>query len=166
MWACLQACLEGSLGTNAPQHKVDMAVHFLADRCSELRKGFGMDGILVGSRGDTKTNGSGIVSEFDGGGKPSVKSPKKFDRRRSLGLMDTGGGQRWSGVTVDVTEVSITTRGWKRFTGGVDPKDVYAAAKHGGTCQAFKPRLGPPSQGDIYGVRFDNGIGGSGDSAR
>ena len=162
--ACLQACLEGSLGTNAPQHKVDMAVHFLADRCSELRKGFGMDGILVGSRGDTKTNGSGIVSEFDGGGKPSVKSPKKFDRRRSLGLMDTGGGQRWSGVTVDVTEVSITTRGWKRFTGGVDPKDVYAAAKHGGTYQAFKTATGPaPSRGDICRVRADNGIGGSGD---
>lgn len=162
--ACLQACLEGSLGTNAPQHKVDMAVHFLADRCSELRKGFGMDGILVGSRGDTKTNGSGIVSEFDGGGKPSVKSPKKFDRRRSLGLMDTGGGQRWSGVTVDVTEVSITTRGWKRFTGGVDPKDVYQAAKHGGTYQAFKTATGPaPSRGDICRVRADNGIGGSGD---
>ena len=162
--ACLQACLEGSLGTNAPQHKVDMAVHFLADRCMELRKGFGMDGILVGSRGDTKTNGSGIVSEFDGGAKPSVKSPKKFDRRKSLGLMDTGGGQRWSGVTVDVTEVSITTRGWKRFTGGVDPKDVYQAAKHGGTYRAFKTATGPaPNRGDICRVRADNGIGGSGD---
>ena len=30
--ACLQACLEGGLGSNAPQHKVDMAEHFLADR--------------------------------------------------------------------------------------------------------------------------------------
>ena len=38
--ACLQSCLEGSLGSQAAQSKVDMAVRFLTDRCRELRVGF------------------------------------------------------------------------------------------------------------------------------
>ena len=58
-----------------------------------------------------------------------IKSPNMSDRRDSKsGAFDTGGGQRWSGVTVDVTEVSIVTPGWKRFTGGVDPPRVYQAS--------------------------------------
>ena len=163
--ACLQACLEGSLGSNAPQHKVDMAVHFLADRCAELRRGFGMDGILVGSRGNANTllgNGTKNADE--------IKSPNKSDRRDSKsGAFDTGGGQRWSGVTVDVTEVSIVTRGWKRFTGGVDPRDVYQAAREGGArAAAAAATAAPHSRGDICRVRAcppDDGFGGGGDSA-
>jgi hypothetical protein len=123
--ACLQACLEGSLGSNAPQHKVDMAVHFLADRCAELRRGFGMDGILVGSRGNAGT--------LLGAAKDPKDAKAGRDQAKQGPGLDIGvGAQRWAGVTVDVTEVSITTRGWKRFTGGVDPRDIYAAAKERG----------------------------------
>ena len=96
-----------------------------------------MDGILVGSRGNANTllgNGTKNADE--------IKSPNMSDRRDSKsGAFDTGGGQRWSGVTVDVTEVSIVTRGWKRFTGGVDPRDVYQAAREGG---ARAPPPPPP----------------------
>ena len=101
-----------------------MAVHFLADRCAELRRGFGMDGILVGSRGNAGTLLGAAKDSKDaktlGAGRDRAKQADGLD----LGV----GAQRWAGVTVDVTEVSITTRGWKRFTGGVDPRDVYAAA--------------------------------------
>ena len=147
--ACLQACLEGSLGSNAPQHKVDMAVHFLADRCAELRRGFGMDGILVGSRGNAGTLLGG-AKDKDGG-----KAQGASGRDKAGPGMDVGvGGQRWAGVTVDVTEVSITTRGWKRFTGGVDPRDVYAAAKErGARAAAAVATATPHARGDICRVR-------------
>jgi hypothetical protein len=117
-----------------------MAVHFLAERCNELRKGFGMDGILVGSRGNGGAlnggnggggahGGPGFGSVFggdstraaaggggghgeDGGAAAAEKAAAKAkaDRRKSAaGCLSPGGlpldGQRWSGVTVDVTEV-------------------------------------------------------------
>jgi len=162
--ACLQACLEGSLGSNAPQHKVDMAVHFLADRCAELRRGFGMDGILVGSRGNAGT----LLG--------AAKDPKDAktlgagrDRAKQADGLDLGvGAQRWAGVTVDVTEVSITTRGWKRFTGGVDPRDVYAAAKErGARAAAAVATATPHARGDICRVRACSRgpVSGGGDSA-
>jgi hypothetical protein len=146
--ACLQACLEGSLGSNAPQHKVDMAVHFLADRCLELRRGFGMDGILVGSRGNAGTLLGGAKEK-------DAKTQGASGREASKHAPDVGGGgQRWAGVTVDVTEVSITTRGWKRFTGGVDPRDVYAAAKErGARAAAAVATATPHARGDICRVR-------------
>lgn len=144
--ACLQACLEGSLGSNAPQHKVDMAVHFLADRCAELRRGFGMDGILVGSRGNAGT----LI-----GGAKEKEGKTTGTSGRDKHQIDVGvGSQRWAGVTVDVTEVSITTRGWKRFTGGVDPRDVYNAAKEKGARAAAKiATTTPHARGDICRVR-------------
>ena len=145
--ACLQACLEGSLGSNAPQHKVDMAVHFLADRCAELRRGFGMDGILVGSRGNAGTLLGAAKDPKD------AKAPAGRDQAKQgpdLGV----GGQRWAGVTVDVTEVSITTRGWKRFTGGVNPRDIYAAVKgRSAHATANVETATPHARGDICRVR-------------
>ena len=162
--ACLQACLEGSLGSNAPQHKVDMAVHFLADRCAELRRGFGMDGILVGSRGNAGTLLGAAKDSKDaktlGAGRDRAKQADGLD----LGV----GAQRWAGVTVDVTEVSITTRGWKRFTGGVDPRDVYAAAKErGARAAAAVATATPHARGDICRVRACSRgpVSGGGDSA-
>ena len=161
--ACLQACLEGSLGSNAPQHKVDMAVHFLADRCAELRRGFGMDGILVGSRGNAGTLLGAAKDPKD------AKAPVGRDQAKQGAGLDLGvGGQRWAGVTVDVTEVSITTRGWKRFTGGVDPRDVYAAAKErGARAAAAVATATPHARGDICRVRACSRgpVSGGGDSA-
>ena len=149
--ACLQACLEGSLGSNAPQHKVDMAVHFLADRCAELRRGFGMDGILVGSRGNAGTlvSGGGTTGAEESGANAKSAAAKARETPFASGL-DGFGGQRWSGATVDVVEVSITTRGWKRFTGGVDPRDVYAAAREGGARAAMDAATATPhARGEI-----------------
>ena len=178
--ACLQACLEGSLGTNAPQHKVDMAVHFLADRCAELRRGFGMDGIVVGSKGNVVGANGGFGGEFggsvgaghdgheefgSGAGKPKEIGNNNIQTTPSC--MDPSGGQRWSGVTIDVTEVSITTRGWKRFTGGVHPKDVINAARQGGArAAAAAASASAPTRGDVCRVRADGGGGmGGGDMA-
>ena len=158
--ACLQACLEGSLGSNAPQHKVDMAVHFLADRCAELRRGFGMDGILVGSRGNAGT--------LLGAAKDPKDAKAGRDQAKQGPGLDIGvGAQRWAGVTVDVTEVSITTRGWKRFTGGVDPRDIYAAAKErGARAAAAVATATPHARGDICRVRACSRgpVSGGGDS--
>ena len=166
--ACLQACLEGSLGTNAPQHKVDMAVHFLADRCAELRKGFGMDGVLVGSKGDG--GGGGALGAIAKGNAASVAAADVDDQVSSTRrqTFDTGCGQRWSGVTVDVTEVSIITRGWKRFTSH-HPREVYQTFKEKGAKASAKlVRTTPEPRGDVCVVRADSGgfggVGG-GDSA-
>lgn len=180
--ACLQACLEGSLGSNAPQHKVDMAVHFLAERCAELRRGFGMDGIVVGSRGSGAGAVAGVVgggaagafgSEFGGSGHggheedghgagAKALGSNNNKRQSSPGCLDVG--QRWSSVTVDVTEVSITTRGWKRITGGFHPRDVVTAARQGGAkAAAAAASAATPTRGDVCRVRASGG-GGGGDA--
>ena len=62
-----------------------------------------MGGILVGSRGSNTLLGNGTKNADE------IKSPNMSDRRDSKsGAFDTGGGQRWSSVTVDVTEVSMS----------------------------------------------------------
>ena len=135
-----------------------------------------MDGIVVGSRGPGAGGGAGFGGEFGGGGggggghgsheegghAAGLKGAGSKKRQSAPGGVEAGVGQRWSGVSVDVTEVSITSRGWKRITGGYHPRDVISAARHSGPTT-----LANPVRGGVCRVRAaaSGGGGGGGDAA-
>jgi hypothetical protein len=131
--ACLQSCLEGSLGSQAAQSKVDMAVRFLTDRCRELRVGFGLETVLVGTRqnniGDYShkqeqilgANGETIVdamNEQQNAARASVASKSHND----ASMLGGAGGAKWAALNIDILSVDITERGLKKYSKGWDPR--------------------------------------------
>ena len=128
--ACLQSCLEGSLGSQAAQSKVDMAVRFLTDRCRELRVGFGLETVLVGTRPQNEylpshqqvtnetTNDSGEHNGRAGSGGVNVASKSGND----VSALGGAGGTKWAALNIDVLSVDITERGLKKYSKGWDPR--------------------------------------------
>ena len=112
--ACVQTCLEGSLGSYTAQNKFDMGVFFLTNRCAELRKAFGLDSVLVGVLPDESRSPDSRAITPD-------KSGRRSDSMRIVGA--GAGGVRWAAITVGVSEVCIVERGIKKYTQGWDPRD-------------------------------------------
>ena len=114
--ACLQSCLEGSLGTQAAQSKVDMAVRFLTDRCRELRVGFGLETVLVGTRpqneyfpshqqASTSNENINDLGEHNGrSGGANVASKAGND----VSMLGGAGGAKWAALNIGVLGVDIT----------------------------------------------------------
>jgi len=110
--ACVQTCLEGSLGSYTAPNKFDMGVFFLTNRCVELRKAFGLDSVLVGILPETNQDLRAPTPE---------KGGKRIESMRVTGA--GAGGVRWAAITVGVKEVSIVDRGFKKYTQGWDPRE-------------------------------------------
>ena len=114
--ACVQSCLEGSLGSFTAQRRFDMdtCLFFLNERCAELRRAFGLDNVLVGVHSDE-------------GRSPEPKTrvtPEKMRRAESTrGVGPGAGGVRWAAITIAVMDVEIIDRGLKKFTKGWDPRE-------------------------------------------
>ena len=118
--ACMQTCLERSLDPPSfdGQKKFDSqtALYFFNDRCAELRRAFGLDGVLVGIGSDTPRTPEPKVR---------VTPEKGFvapNALRGHAALAGAGGGRWIAITVAATEVEIIDRGLKKLTHGWDPR--------------------------------------------
>lgn len=162
--ACLQSCLEGSLGTQAAQSKVDMAVRFLTDRCRELRVGFGLETVLVGTRpqneyfpshqqASTSNDNINDLGEHNGrSGGANVASKAGND----VSMLGGAGGAKWAALNIDVLGVDITERGLKKYSKGWDPRMSMNTNDLRGRKVKIQTTGGPGSADSVADFMFEN----------
>ena len=116
--ACVQTCLKDASSHDpfTTQAKLeDMRVHFITHGCTELRKAFGLESILVGASYDEPRSPEPAT-------RVTPDRSRRSDSMNRMGNTAGAGGGRWAAVTVSVPEVSIIDRGLKKYTHGWDPR--------------------------------------------
>ena len=117
--ACVQTCLKDASSHDpfTTQAKLeDMRVHFITHGCTELRKAFGLESILVGASYDEPRSPEPATRAM------TPDRSRRSDSMNRMGNTAGAGGGRWAAVTVSVPEVNIIDRGLKKYTNGWDPR--------------------------------------------
>ena len=165
--ACLQSCLEGSLGTQAAQSKVDMAVRFLTDRCRELRVGFGLETVLVGTRPQNEyfpshqqaampNESHNDLGEHTGRGGGSGGMNVVSKAGNDASMLGGAGGAKWAALNIDVLSVDITERGLKKYSKGWDPRMSMNTNDFRGRKVKIQTTGGPGSADSVADFMLEN----------